>query len=114
MPDKLVVAVTTCANTDEAERLARLLVERRLAACVAIGQAIRSIYPWDGRINADEEVPLTIKTAVERIADLKRAIVEHHPYDVPEFLVMGVDEGLESYMDWVRDWVQVRPRNDME
>lgn len=114
MSDGLVLAVTTCANDEQAEQLARLLVENRLAACVSIGRGVRSVYPWEGRINVDEEVPLTIKTAPERLADLKQAIDDHHPYDVPEFLVMAIDDGLKSYADWARDWVRADDRNEME
>jgi periplasmic divalent cation tolerance protein len=114
MPNGLVVAMTTCANLEQAERLARLLVEQRLAACVTIGQVVRSIYPWEGQVNADEEVPLMIKTAPERSEELKRAIDEHHPYEVPELLLTDVDDGLKSYVDWARDWVRVETRSDAE
>lgn len=114
MSNGLVLAITTCANFEQAERLARLLVEQRLAACVTIGQPVRSIYPWEGQVNADEEVPLMIKTAPERVAELKRAIDEHHPYEVPELLLMDVDDGLKAYVDWARDWVRVQTRSDTE
>jgi periplasmic divalent cation tolerance protein len=114
MAEGLVIALTTCANIEEAERLAHRLVEARLAACVSIGQTVRSVYPWDGKVNVDEEVPLMIKTAPERTADLKRMIEADHPYDVPELLLIASDDGLQAYQDWARDWVGAPSRNDME
>jgi len=107
MVERLAVMMTTCGSPEEAERLARLLVEKHLAACVAIGPSQRSIYPWEGRIEVDEEVPLLIKTARERLDDLKQTLETHHPYDVPEGLVLSVDDGLEDYLAWARGWLQI-------
>ncbi len=106
MSIELVVAMTTCKSSKHAERLACLLVEQRLAACVTIGNPTRSVYAWEGRIEIDEEVPLTIKTTSDRVETLKRAIEQHHSYSVPELLVQPVSDGLKPYMEWVRDWVQ--------
>jgi len=114
MPTRLVVAMTTCSNFEQAERLGRLLVEKRLVACVSIGQELRSMYPWNGQIQMDSEVPLTLKTAPERLANLKQAIEDHHPYEVPEFLVLAVEDGSKPYVDWAREWVQAEARKDVE
>lgn len=105
MTNKLVVAMTTCANQDEAERLARLLVEQRLVACAMIGQQVRSIYPWDGQIEIAQEAPLTVKTMPAKIPALKRAIEKAHPYSVPELLIFADIDCLKPYAEWVRDWV---------
>jgi len=106
MKEKLVVAWTTCETTDDAERLGRLLVENRLAACVQIGAAIRSIYPWNGRVEVSEETPLSIKTTEARVESLKEALDAHHPYEVPELVVLPVQDGLSAYFDWAREWVR--------
>ncbi len=101
----LVLAHTTCADLDAAERLARALVEAHLAACVSIGPEIRSIYPWQGRIETDQEVPVLIKSSVEALPALKGFLVEHHDYDVPELLVTPVIDGHPPYLQWAREWL---------
>jgi periplasmic divalent cation tolerance protein len=105
MTAKLCLAMTTIADLDQAERLARELVERRLAACVTLGAPVTSVYPWQDQIETATEIPLTIKTLPERLAALETALVELHPYEVPEFLVLPVSDGLEAYFRWARDWM---------
>lgn len=105
METGLCLAMTTVANSDQAERLARVLVERRLAVCVSLGSPVTSVYPWQGRIESEAEIPLTIKTGPSRLAALKAALTELHPYDVPELLVLPVVDGSEAYFNWARDWM---------
>jgi periplasmic divalent cation tolerance protein len=105
MNEMLVVALTTCETADDAERLGRLLVERHLAACVQIGAGIRSVYPWKDRVEVAEEVPLSIKTTEARLGALKEALNAHHPYEVPELVVLPVQDGLSAYFEWAREWV---------
>jgi periplasmic divalent cation tolerance protein len=102
---RLLLAMTTCADQDAAERLARALVEQRLAACVSAGSPAVSVYPWQGRVETATEVPLTIKTAPNRLAELKRFIEEHHEYDVPELLIVPVVDGTEAYLNWAEEWM---------
>jgi periplasmic divalent cation tolerance protein len=105
MNEKLVVALTTCETSEDAERLGRVLVERRLAACVQIGAGIRSVYPWEGRVEVAEQVPLSIKTTESRLEALKEALNALHPYEVPQLVVLPVQDGLRAYFDWAREWV---------
>ncbi len=102
---RLLLAMTTCADPSAAERLARALVEQRLAACVSVGSSTTSVYPWQGRIESETEVPLTIKTAPHRLAGLKKFIEEHHDYDVPELLIVPVVDGTQAYLEWAEDWM---------
>ena len=102
---RLYLAMTTCADQAAAERLARALVEARLAACVSINGKVRSVYPWQGQIEVDDEVALTIKTASSRLEQLKRFVAEHHDYDVPELLITPVTDGAETYLQWAEDWM---------
>ncbi|MEE4638279.1 MAG: divalent-cation tolerance protein CutA [Wenzhouxiangella sp.] len=102
---RLLLAKTTCVDSAAAERLARALVQARLAACVSIGAPVRSVYPWHERIEMEEEIPLTIKTAPARVAALKRFIAEHHDYDVPELLISPVTDGAEAYLQWAEQWM---------
>lgn len=103
---ELSLVMTTCEDRQQAERLARLLVERHLAACVSIGSQVTSVFPWQGRIDNEQEVILTIKTLPERIPALKQAFEKHHPYEVPEMLVIPVVDGLQPYFDWAREWIK--------
>jgi periplasmic divalent cation tolerance protein len=105
MDGRLLLVMTTVEDRSQAERLARELVEKRLAACVSLGEPVTSIYPWEGKIETGREVPMSIKTTAERLDDLKQALAELHPYDVPEMLVLPVVDGLKPYFDWARDWM---------
>lgn len=100
-PDKVVVMLTTVPDTLLAKRLAHILVEERLAACVHAGAPGVSMYLWQGELDGGDEVPLTIKTAASRVQALMQRLVELHPYDVPECLVIPVLGGSQPYIDWV-------------
>jgi len=103
----MLLVITTCAAREDAERLARLLVEHRLAACVSIGASASSIYPWKGRVCRDEEWPLTVKTAPERLEALRQFFADHHPYDLPELLALPVVDGDAEYIEWARSWMKL-------
>jgi len=92
----------TCPDTATAQALARLLVERRLAACVNLLAPMQSVYRWQGRIEQAEEVQLLIKTTAGRLDALTMAIQQHHPYELPEILALTPSAGLPAYLDWIR------------
>lgn len=98
----VLLVVTNLPDRPAAERLAQVLVERRLAACVNVLAPCRSIYRWEGKLQMDEEHPVLIKTTRERYAALEAAVLESHPYGVPELIAMPVERGLPAYLDWVR------------
>ncbi|HUB82547.1 MAG TPA: divalent-cation tolerance protein CutA [Bryobacteraceae bacterium] len=100
MTDKIVV-LSTCANEDEAGRLARLLVDRRLAACVSILPRVRSIYRWNGAVESSEEWLLLIKSSRRLFEELRTAIESAHSYEVPEVLALPVVDGAASYLAWL-------------
>lgn len=99
--DDAVIATTTTSSAKEAKELAGLLVGERLAACVQIIPKIESVYEWDGRIHADQEYLLLIKTRERRVEDIKRVLEKQHSYEVPEFLVVPVTDGLDEYLKWM-------------
>jgi len=101
MTDKIVV-LSTCASEDEAERLARSMVEQRLAACVNVVPRIRSYYRWKGAIESAEEFLLVIKSSRERMAELRAALEKEHSYEVPEVLVLPVIDGAANYLNWLQ------------
>jgi periplasmic divalent cation tolerance protein len=84
-----------------AERLAELLLEQRLAACVNILAPCRSVYRWKGAVQHDEEHPMLIKTSAERYAALEQALRQGHPYELPEIIAVPIEQGLPAYLDWV-------------
>lgn len=102
MTDK-IVAFTTCGDAESAAKLARALVGQKLAACVNIIPAVRSIYAWQGKIEDDAETLLLIKSRRGLVEDLRATIEREHAYDVPEFVVVSVDDGLPTYLRWIEE-----------
>ena len=96
-----IQVVTTTARREEAARIARDLVEKRLAACAQIVGPITSIYRWQGKIETDEEWQCWCKTRGELFPAVEEAIRAVHPYQVPEILAMPVAAGSERYLDWI-------------
>ena len=96
-----LLALTNLPDHAAAERLARALVERRLAACVNVLAPCRSVYHWQGRIETADEVTLLIKTTGTQYASLQQAILDLHPYELPEIIAVPVSHGLTAYLDWI-------------
>ena len=102
MTDKIVV-LSTCASPEEAEKVARTLVEKRLAACVNILPAVRSIYRWKGAIEDEKETLLLIKSSRALFGELRAEIEKLHSYEVPEAIAIPIVDGLERYLEWMAD-----------
>jgi periplasmic divalent cation tolerance protein len=98
----------TAPDADVAERVGRALVEERLAACANIVPGVVSVFRWDGRVQREAEVLVIVKTTDERVEDLRARVVELHPYQVPEILVLPVLAGHAPYLEWVRGEVAAR------
>jgi periplasmic divalent cation tolerance protein len=104
MSERLVV-LSTVARAEDAERIARALVERRLAACVNVLPGLVSFYRWKGAIERDAEQLLVIKTRRDRFEALREAIVALHPYEVPEIVALPVEAGHAPYLAWLDEAV---------
>jgi periplasmic divalent cation tolerance protein len=102
MKDQVIVALSTCPDEASARRIAALLVEERLAACVNRVPGLQSTYFWDGRLQDEAEILLIIKTTTGRMADLEARLKTLHPYELPELVTLPVAGGNERYLDWVR------------
>lgn len=100
MPDTLLV-LTNLPDAASAERIARLLVEQRLAACVNILAPCTSVYRWNDALETAAEVPLLIKTTRARYAELEAVLAEAHPYELPETVAVPLEAGLPGYLAWV-------------
>lgn len=96
-----LLVLTTLPDENAARQLAVSLVETGLAACVNIGQPVTSVYRWQGKLEQDREVMLTIKTTRERYAALELAITASHPYDLPEVIAVPITAGLNAYLAWI-------------
>lgn len=104
MTDMIVVYVTS-GKISEAKKIARALVEKRLAACVNIIPKITSIYTWKDHIHTDEEALLVIKTRRPRFDALRRCVESLHSYEVPEVIALPIVEGAANYLNWIEQSV---------
>ena len=95
------VVITTCGSEEEAQKIARELVERRVAACVNIVSPIQSVYRWQGKVESATEWLLLIKTSAEKFAAVRDAIGELHSYDLPECIMVSIEDGSQEYLDWI-------------
>lgn len=102
---KAIVVLTTTPDIEEAESLARGIVEEKLAACVQVLPQIRSFYYWEGAVQDEPEHLLLIKTVQERYDELEAFIREKHGYDVPEVIALNADNVSKSYLGWVKDYI---------
>ena len=101
-PSPLVLVLTTCADAASAERMAQVLVGERLAACVNVHGAMRSIYRWKGAVEQASEVQVVVKTTRRLAAAVEARIRALHDYELPELLVLSIDGGGADYLEWIR------------
>jgi len=97
----VVVVLSTVADDQSAEKIARALVEEKLAACVNVLPPMRSIYRWKGAVEGGTERQLVMKTTSARVGALEKRLAELHSYELPEFIVLRADGGSEAYLAWV-------------
>jgi periplasmic divalent cation tolerance protein len=101
-----LVVLSTVGKAEDAERIGRELVERRLAACVNVVPGVTSIYRWKGDVEREEERLLVIKTTAEQFPALRDALVTLHPYEVPEVVALRIEDGYEPYLAWLDQSVE--------
>lgn len=96
-----IITLITAPNEEEASHISHTLVEEKLAACINIIPAVRSIYRWEGRIADEKEVLLIVKTKRGLFEPLKKRVKELHSYSVPEIIAVTLIEGDEQYLSWL-------------
>jgi periplasmic divalent cation tolerance protein len=96
-----IVALTTVGSAGDAERIAQALVERGHAACVNVLPGVLSFYRWKGEMTRDTEWLLVMKTTAARFEALREALVEMHPFDVPEVIELPIERGHAPYLEWI-------------
>ena len=105
MTDKRIV-LTTAGSQQEAQKIAEALVEQRLAAYVNIISGMHSVYRWQAKVEQADEWLLLIKTTESASAPLRDAITKLHSYELPECIVLSIEDGTPAYLDWIGDSVK--------
>jgi periplasmic divalent cation tolerance protein len=100
------IVLVTCASIEEARRIARHVVEQKLAACANIVPRVESIYRWKGKVERAKETLLMIKTTAARLRKLESEVKRLHSYDVPEFVAVPIVAGSQKYLEWLRKSVR--------
>lgn len=95
------VIFVTCANLKEARRIAKGLLEKKLAACVSITSPVESFFWWEGKIDHAEEVLLIIKSKKTKLPALMQLVKSLHSYQVPEIIALPVTQGYRPYLRWI-------------
>ena len=96
-----IVVFMTAASGEEAERIAEMLVEARLAACVQILPEMKSVYRWQGKIERQPEVLLIAKTTRSKFPELERRVRASHSFEIPEIVALPVVAGSAPYLQWL-------------
>jgi periplasmic divalent cation tolerance protein len=100
MTDKIVV-LTTCATAEEAGKIARALVSKKLAACVNVLPTVRSIYRWKGEMEEAQETQLVIKSSRGLFDQIRAEVEKLHSYEVAEVIALPIVDGSEAYLEWL-------------
>lgn len=97
----VLVVLVTAPSAEKAEEIARTVVEERLAACVNVLPAVRSVYRWEGKVQDDAEALMVVKTRADAFERLRERIVSLHPYDCPEVVALPVVTAHAPYLEWL-------------
>ena len=100
-----ITVFTTVSSKQEAKKISRGLVEKKLAYCVNTIPSIQSTYHWDGKLCVDDELLLIIKTKEEKFSTLKDWVLENHSYDIPEVIAIPISHGSSDYLKCIDDWI---------
>ena len=103
-----IFVIVTAPDNQVARKIAHALLEQEIAACVNISPSWTSIYRWEGKVQEDIEVLLFIKTLAGLFeSKLIPAVQEHHPYEVPEIIILPIAAGESKYLEWITDSVNL-------
>ncbi|MFH1727473.1 MAG: divalent-cation tolerance protein CutA [Pseudomonadota bacterium] len=100
--DNYITVFVTAPNKDVGEKIASVLLEKKLVACVNIVDNITSMYWWKGKLCKDNECFLMMKTIAGNFNKVKETVLEHHPYEVPEIISIKIKDGHVDYLDWIK------------
>jgi periplasmic divalent cation tolerance protein len=97
------IVYITASDMEEAKKIGKMLVEKRLAACANILNGIESLFWWDGEVQEAKEVALIAKTTETQVADLIAAVKKHHSYECPCVVTLGIESGNPDFLRWIAD-----------
>ncbi len=105
-----IIVLITSKNKSEAKKIARFLLEKRLAACVNIVPRVTSLFWWEGKIDQTAETLLIVKTKKKVFCELSAAVKSAHSYSVPEIIAVSIKDGLPDYLKWIDDSLKVKKK----
>jgi periplasmic divalent cation tolerance protein len=103
---QIALVLVTAPDVKVANKLIRIILQNRLAACANLIPQIESHYWWKGKIENSDEVLIIFKTTRPRLAEMEKCVLKNHPYDTPEFLALPVGSGNKKYLDWILESVR--------
>ena len=98
---KQIIVLITCANKEEAEKIASSLVEEKLAACVNMIDGVKSVFHWQGKLDKAEEILLIAKTQEQKLPAIIDKVKSLHSYEVPEVIALPIEGGSAAYLKWI-------------
>lgn len=106
--DNFCIIYVTASNEEEADKLADILVAKKLCACVNIFRSMKSVYMWQEKVEKSNEIPLFIKTKSELFDEIKSVIKENHSYDTPCIIKINIADGDQDFLNWLENSVESR------
>ncbi len=101
--EKFIIVITTTETEEEAEKIAEILVSKKLAACVQIIPSIKSVYSWEGAMEKSEEQLLFIKTKETLFEKVEKTLKTIHSYETPEIISIPIENGSNDYLKWLKE-----------
>lgn len=98
---KFQLCLTSVDSKATAKKIAYILLQQKLVACVNITNELTSLYHWKNKIVEDNELLMIMKTTLPKVAELKKQLLSLHPYETPEFIQIEINDGDENYLDWI-------------
>lgn len=98
----MATVVLVTVPEGKAKNLARILLKKRICACINILRGVESLFWWEGKIDTAKEALLVIKTQKSNFAKLKATVKANHPYTVPEIIALDIDRGNKEYLNWLK------------
>jgi periplasmic divalent cation tolerance protein len=108
--NKHIQVFTTTGKKEDAERIAKILLEKKLAGCIQIIGPMSSLYWWKGRMEESEEWLCIIKSEKSLYNELEKTIKDNHPYDVPEIIAVPITMGNQDYLDWLNSILELKTK----
>jgi periplasmic divalent cation tolerance protein len=101
--NEYIIVISTTETKDEAKKIAQILIEKKIVACIQISGPILSLYWWEGKIEESEEWRIMAKTTNKLYDKVERCIRQNHSYSVPQIISVSISDGFAEYLKWIDD-----------